>query len=198
MLLALSSPAVAEEPWMWGAGVATSVSLVPTTLPDGWPDTPDAPDSAKVGVAITGLASVWVTEHLKLDGFLTFEGRRKGLDIRAVVAGNYAFDPGPVQIFAGGGLGVGRLMGWDESGARYHVPNLPIRLQAGGVYTRPTFGVHWSLFGLLRTPLATVYRDPEGQRQDAGLGFDMSLHLEVGVLFGDLLRPRVRVKKGSS
>jgi hypothetical protein len=96
-----------------------------------------------------------------------------------------------IDLFVGGGLGVGVATWAGEQDERLRVPYYPFRGEAGALFRQKTFGIQALLFLNLNIPGRQTLTLADESTYESGFGwaFYPQIGAELQVLFGDFTKP---------
>lgn len=179
----LSQPVLAaEEPWMWGVGPRVGSLFGPSDAVGA------APTRASLTLGAEGV--VYPVERHRIRG-LTELGLAPGWR-----EGGFAFTYNYVprirrfQLPFGAGLGASTSRTTEGSGA-VRRSWVPVRAEAGVLQEHRRWAWQVMAVGELRLPTGSVYVNQQGDRRPVDSAVSGRFGVEVSILFGDFLPPRV-------
>ena len=190
MGMSLAQPAVAvEEPWMWGVGPRVGSLFGPSdATSDG------APTRASLTLGAEGV--YYPLQRHRIRG-LTELGLASGWR-----EGGFAFTYNYVpsirrfQIPFGAGLGASTSRTAEAAGA-VRRSWVPMRMEAGVLQEHRRWAWQVMAVGEVRLPTGSVYVSEQGSRRPVDSRVSGRFGLEVSILFGDFLPPRVDARTAS-
>jgi hypothetical protein len=217
-LVFLAAPSVAlagNSTYMYGLGPRVGTVVIPGGYPANFPsfDVPGAhgeDDKLKVGedttiekvrgdivLGLEGLYWADATNRLGADGGFGFGAGYR--DAHLVLKYDRMTNLDAIDLFVGGGLGVGVASWTGEEDEKLRVPYYPIRGEAGALFRQGGFAIQGLVFLHLNIPGRQTLTLDDDTEYESGFGwaFYPQVGAELSVLFGDFTKPHKKKKRGN-
>lgn len=185
-----TTPAMAEEPWMWGVGPRVGFDVAPA---DRLGTSGSLPfDPVNWGVALGAEAAIYPARWYRLRTVTDLAVGQRWLEGSFAVTWDYVPHVGEFQIPMGVGSGASVGRATSATGERLRRSSLPLIAEVGLLRRSPRWAWQVMAVGSLDLPTGTVLVDAAGARTPLARTVTGTIGVEATVLFGDFHPPRVQ------
>jgi hypothetical protein len=189
--LLVASPAMAEEPWMWGVGPRVGVDVAPTDRLGASAEV--APFSPVTwDVALGADAAIYPVNWYRIRTVTELQLGQRWVEGSFAVTWNYVprIQQFQIPMGVGAGAAVGRATA--PTGERIRRSTLPLVAEIGVLEEHRRWAWQVMAVGSLELPAGAVLLDGDGARTPLTRSVAGTLGVEASILFGDFHPPRVK------